>query len=154
MISETASCCCGNISALVTFSKPLAEFESRSCDCEFCVKHGAAYVSDRKGDLKIAISDFQAVSGYRHGSGAAEFWVCQACGVLVAVTHDQGDKLLGAVNARALLNYHSVTQQKVVSPKTLTQNAKTKRWGEIWFQDVTFTVAYEKNIQELTGIPG
>ncbi|MEM7283259.1 MAG: aldehyde-activating protein [Pseudomonadota bacterium] len=144
MISETASCYCGNISALVTLSRSLAEFQSRCCDCGFCTKHGAAYLSDSAGSLEIVICDADSTVGYRQGSGAAEFWVCGACGVLVAVTHDQGSKLLGAVNARALSNYHSVTKQQVVSPKTLNRDGKTTRWGEIWFQDVTITVGRRK----------
>ena len=47
MIIEPASCHCGNISVELRFSKELSAYVPRACDCDFCIKHGAATLANR-----------------------------------------------------------------------------------------------------------
>lgn len=47
-------------------------YHPRACDCDFCRKHGAAYISDPQGAVRIQVKDAQQLGRYRQGSGIAE----------------------------------------------------------------------------------
>ncbi len=42
----TGGCHCSNIRFRLESAKPPSEFAPRVCDCTFCTKHGARYISD------------------------------------------------------------------------------------------------------------
>jgi len=42
-------CHCGKVRVELTTSIRPGDFRPRACDCSFCTKHGAAYVSDPAG---------------------------------------------------------------------------------------------------------
>jgi hypothetical protein len=129
-------CYCGNIQLTVTLSRGPAALNPRACDCDFCQKHGAAYVSDPRGKLHIRIEDEREVSRFRQGSDIAELWLCRRCGVLVAALYRDADQLFGTVNVKALDCRADFAANVPVSPKSLAPEEKTKRWREIWFPDV------------------
>ena len=129
----TGGCHCGNLRVSLQLSRAAIAYSPRACDCEFCRKHGAAWVSDPEGALRIQITDDRELARYRQGSGSAEFVICRVCGVVVAVTYLARH---AAVNARALDAAFAADQ--VVSPKTLAPEDKTRRWQAVWFADVTF----------------
>lgn len=140
MNTAHASCCCGNIEVKIELSEPVSSFTPRACDCNFCTKHGAAYISDPNGKLAIQIRNPNEIVKYNHGSGIADFITCKLCGVFVAVTYYLGDQLLGSLNSRALENMSDLPEAQNVSPKLLPDTDKIGRWEQIWFQAVTIEI--------------
>jgi hypothetical protein len=112
----------------------------RACDCSFCTKHGAMYLSDAAGALRIEVREPSHLMRYRQGSGNAEMLLCQHCGVLVAVVHDEGETLYGAVNATCLANRSAFALPIVVSPAKLSAEEKIDRWKKLWFRHVQISL--------------
>ena len=129
-------CHCGNIRlAYSTHVEPSA-IEPRACDCSFCQKHGAAYISDPAGALVIAAADPRALHRYRQGSNTAEFLICDRCGVVAAVLVDHHARLYGAVNARCLDAFADFGPAVPASPQQLAASEKLARWLRLWVPDV------------------
>ena len=108
----------------------------RACDCSFCIKHGAAYVSDPAGQLQVTTADPSTVRAYRQGSEAARFQLCGECGVLVAVTFEHDARLFGAVNVTCLDARTDFGATVSASPQSLSPEAKVARWLQVWVPDV------------------
>jgi hypothetical protein len=85
MYRATGACHCGNIELEMGFSLPPDSYHPRACDCDFCRKHSAAYVSDAEGSLDIRIKSERGRATCRQGSALAEFLFCNYCGVLTCV---------------------------------------------------------------------
>jgi hypothetical protein len=129
-------CHCGQLR--VTFSTALdpAGIIPRACDCSFCQKHGAAYVSDPAGQLSVIMQSADALRRYRQGSNTAEFLLCDRCGVLVAVVFEHDARMYGAVNARSLEGPTGFGTIVPASPQLLATNEKIARWSQLWIPDV------------------
>lgn len=130
------ACHCGNIRLELELTGAPGGYSPRACDCEFCTKHAAAYVSDPEGALTIRIGDERRTARYRQGSGQAEFLLCTGCGVLVGVLYRSDGRLYAAVNAKAVRGGADFGTEQPVSPKTLAAEQKAQRWQEVWFADV------------------
>jgi hypothetical protein len=129
-------CHCGNLRVTAHLTREPREYVPRACDCDFCRKHGAAYVSDPRGSVRIRLAAEGDCSRYRQGSGSAEFLICGRCGVLVAVLHGSGGRVYATVNSRALTVGTAFPAEQPVSPQRLSANEKIRRWQEVWFADV------------------
>lgn len=134
---EQASCHCGNLSAQVAFTDNLSTYTPRACDCDFCIKNGAAYISDPEGKLDITIKNSGEVSWYKQGTKLVELLICKNCGVMVAVIYSDNGKLYAGLNSKTLVNRDYLASSQVASPKLLSPTEKIKRWKEIWFPAVT-----------------
>ena len=132
-------CHCGNIHIEVELTRVPEEYHPRACDCDFCTKHAAAYVSDPQGSLGIRIEDTDKTACYKQGSGQAEFLLCTECGTLIGVTFTEAGHLYGAVNAHIFDGGVPFGAEQAVSPKTLSAGEKAKRWQDVWFPDVSIT---------------
>ena len=139
MHQVSGGCHCGNIGVEVQLAAPPRTYRPRACDCDFCRKHGAAYVSDSKGQLAVRIKDERERSTYRQGSGQAEFLLCRNCGVLVGAFLRTGSQIHATVNVRALGDPEAFGPEQVVSPQKLSGDQKVQRWQELWFANVTMT---------------
>lgn len=139
MHTLSGGCHCGNILLEVGLPQTPASYRPRVCDCDFCVKHGAAYLSDPQGTLTLRIRDESQTGRYHQGSGQAEFLVCRNCGVLAAVLYRSERQLYGAANAKAVEGKTGFGPEQPVSPKTLSAGDKAKRWQDVWFSKVTVT---------------
>lgn len=128
-------CHCGNIAVSVALTSAPGACHPRACDCEFCRKHGAAWVSDPQGSLLIRIADASAAGHYTQGAEIAQMLLCQRCGVLVAALW-QGQALYGVVNVSALDAREEFAPAQPVSPQQLSPEAKMNRWQSIWFANV------------------
>lgn len=117
-----------------------ADLHPRACDCAFCSKHGASYLSDPHGSLHIDVKGHDALSEYRQGSESARFLLCRHCGVLVAVVFDDGTGSFGAVNSRCIDGDVAFGSPQTVSPQRLTGEEKRRRWAQLWTPGVTVTV--------------
>jgi hypothetical protein len=141
MVKTGGGCHCGNIRIQASFSQYLTAYNPRACDCDFCVKHAAAYVSDPQGSLHVAIRNELEVNRFRQGSETCEMLVCRICGVLVGAVYRESDRLFGTLNVRALDTRANFASEQPVSPKTLSVDQKLQRWRNIWFSDVLLDAA-------------
>jgi hypothetical protein len=134
--TSRGGCHCGRLRVVFSAAREPAGMLPRACDCTFCTKHGAAYVSDPGGQLSIVASGADALRRYRQGSGTAEFLLCARCGVLVAVIFDDGTRVYGAVNVRALERPADFGAAVPASPQSLTAAEKIQRWSQLWIPNV------------------
>jgi hypothetical protein len=133
----SGGCHCGNLLVRVELTRAPDTYSPRACDCDFCRKHGAAYVSDPQGALRIRISDGQFAGRYRQGSGVAELLFCRNCGVLIGALYRGEQRLYGVVNAGVLDGRDGFGAEQPVSPQRLSPGDKVTRWQNIWFADVS-----------------
>ena len=136
MHEVSGGCYCGNIRIHAALSQPLISYRPRACDCGFCGKHAAAYISDSAGRLRIQIGVEDEVNRFRQGSNTAQMMLCRICGVLVGALFDDSGRLFGTLNSRALDSCGSFGPQQSVSPQSLSAEQKVQRWRELWFADV------------------
>ena len=136
----------------VAFSTTLdpADMKPRACDCSFCQKHGAAYVSDPAGTLAISMASPDAMRRYRQGSNTADFLFCGGCGVLVAVIFEHDARIHGAVNARCLDAATRLGEFVSASPQQLSAEDKIDRWLRLWIPDVELMVDDSTRINSAT----
>ncbi|MDR0184531.1 GFA family protein [Lysobacter arvi] len=127
-------CHCGRIALDVVLSKPASEYTPRACDCSFCRKHGAAWLSDAGGSLRVRLRGEPVV--YRQGSAQADFIACAHCAVLVLVRHEHEGRVHAAVNVRALAGAAPFADEQPASPQKLAPQEKRERWTTLWFADV------------------
>jgi hypothetical protein len=124
-------CHCGALRWTFATERALAAFTPRACDCDFCTRHRAAWVSDAQGTLRIEGS--ANAKRYRQGSAQADFLSCRECGVLVAVTcPDQDGRLRGAVNRNSFDRRDLLGADAIASPQQLPAEAKLARWSQLW----------------------
>jgi len=136
----TGGCHCGKVRIEFGTSKSPGEFNPRACDCSFCLKHGASYVSDPNGRLSIEVKGSDTLGEYRQGSGSARLLVCRHCGVLVAGLYDGEGVSYGTVNSRCLEGT-SFGAPKTVSPESLTAEEKKQRWMKLWTPNVVLKIS-------------
>jgi len=125
-------CHCGHLSIELSLTQAPPSLQPRACDCAFCTKHGAAWISDPAGVLVIAARNRDALGEYRQGSGSARFLHCRDCGVLVAVMHEGEEGLRGAANVRCLDDAALFGEAVTVSPQQLAKDDKIARWVRLW----------------------
>jgi len=135
------SCHCGCLQVEFATRLSPSGINPRACDCSFCRKHGAAYISAPGGRLRIVASSATDLLTYRQGSEAARFQLCGRCGVLVAVTYAQADRLFGAVNAGCLDASIALGPRVAASPQLLGPEQKIGRWLQLWVPDVELVVS-------------
>jgi hypothetical protein len=131
----SGGCHCGNLSLSIEVTVDPKSISPRTCDCSFCVKHGASYFSDHLGTLAIEARDPQNLARYQHGSRAADFLVCRTCGVLVAVTYTENQLTYGAANANSIDSVE-FGETCISSPQSLSPSDKKMRWKDLWFPKV------------------
>ena len=129
-------CHCGQVRVAFSTALDPASIIPRACDCSFCQKHAAAYVSDSAGQLSITTRGPEALRRYQQGSSTAEFLLCDRCGVLVAVVFEHSARVYGAVNARSLEGPTGFGSPVQASPQLLTPGEKVARWLQLWVPDV------------------
>ena len=130
------SCHCGELRLSFTTAKSASDFQPRACDCSFCVKHGAAYISDPNGSLSIVQRHAGSIREYRQGSDTARFLSCKDCGVFLAVVFDHASGTYGAVNTRCLDDATGFGETLSASPQQLSRDEKISRWLALWVPHV------------------
>ena len=139
MYRATGACPCGNIEVIMELARAPESYHPRACDCDFCRKHSAAYLSDAQGSLDIRINNERGGATCRQGSALAEFLFCNYCGVLTCVLYPTEAGNYGAVNVRIVDPEVQFGEEQVVSPKVLSPQEKSSRWREVWFSCVNIT---------------
>lgn len=138
---HVGACHCGVLRVEFSLCLPPAKIVPRGCDCSFCRMHGAAYVSDPAGQLRIAIGASATPIFYRQGSESARFHLCSECGVLVAVSYAHQGQLHGAVNVACLDERADFGEPIKASPRLLSADEKIARWLQSWVPDVQMVSA-------------
>lgn len=146
MTQLKGSCHCGNVRLEIALSRAPASYQPRACDCDFCRKHGAAYISDPAGALRIETRDDGKLVRYRQGSGTAECLLCSSCGVLVGAVYRDDTRTFATVNTR-VVEGATFGNELTVSPKKLGVDEKISRWKELWFPKVSF-VSQEESVDD------
>ena len=141
LITLYGSCHCGCICVEFSTYQVPETISPRACDCSFCQKHGAAYISDPAGKIRLTIANPSVIRTYRQGSEVARFQLCGECGVLVAVAFEHVGRVYGAVNATCLDGGPVLGAAVSASPQLLSSEAKVARWLQAWVPDVQFVVA-------------
>jgi hypothetical protein len=129
-------CHCGAITLAFSTALVPASTAPRACDCSFCRAHGAAWLSDANAQLVVHAHRPEHLRRYRQGSETAQFLLCGACGVLVAVVFDEDGDTYAAVNAGCLTAREAFAPVVIASPQTLAPAEKTARWRQLWIRDV------------------
>lgn len=129
-------CHCGNITLKLGLARAPDSYEPRSCDCDFCRKHRASYISDPQGTLLVRIRNQEDSGIYRQGSGAAECLLCRNCGVLVGALYRMENALYATVNVNVIEPGTTWGAEQPVSPRKLSETDKIKRWQQLWFPGV------------------
>ena len=124
-------CHCGAIRLELHSALPVENLTPRACDCSFCQRHAAAYVSDPQGRLHLTV-DAEALLEYRQGSQQAHFLLCRTCGVLVAALLHAEQGVFATVNARCLQAWPRFPAAQVASPQQLSAEEKRARWLRLW----------------------
>ncbi|MBV8679355.1 MAG: aldehyde-activating protein [Aquitalea sp.] len=137
MVQLDGACHCGTITLHVQLASPAGSYTPRACDCDFCSKHGASYVSDPQGSVRITVAESGRLNRYRQGSQTAEFLLCAHCGVLLGVQYQESGLLYLSINSRVLDNNPPFPPPQSASPKLLSPQEKTQRWKALWFRDCT-----------------
>lgn len=132
----TGSCHCGNVDLSMALTRAPAGLAPRVCDCDFCRKHGASYLSDPEGTLVVEVRDPDALVCYRQGSGQAQMLVCGVCGVLIGALFETGEDRFAAINVRTVDGGVRFGDGQPVSPQRLAPEEKTERWEKLWFSEV------------------
>jgi hypothetical protein len=140
MYSLSGGCHCGNVRVDLELAREPATYRPRACDCDFCRKHAAAYLSDPQGTLTIRLRDASNTGSYRQGNSLAECLFCKNCGVLVGAIYRSGDRVIGVVNVKAIEGGTNFGMEQPVSPKALSGEEKIARWQDIWFSNVTIAI--------------
>jgi hypothetical protein len=130
------SCHCGRLGLVFSTALDAAQLQPRACDCSFCRKHGAAYISDPAGRLAIDAAEPGALREYRQGSHTARLLLCGYCGVVMGVVFDDGGRTYGAVNASCLDSGLALAEAVIASPQKLSAAEKVERWRQLWVPDV------------------
>ena len=125
-------CHCGGVEAAFATQRDPATLHPRACDCSYCRKHGAAWLSDAEGELLVTAAADANLREYRQGSGNARFLLCGDCGVLVAVVFADGNGLLGAMNAGCLVDGTPLGDATRASPQALAADDRIARWRKLW----------------------
>jgi len=137
MHTARGGCYCGNIRLELSLTQEPGHYRPRACDCGFCRKHGAAYLSDPEGSLAIRIDDPSRTATFRQGNELAEMLLCGRCGVLVGALYRSDAGIYATVNAKAIDGAAAeFGNEQPVSPKQLSGEEKTLRWKKLWFSNV------------------
>ena len=137
MYDIKANCHCGNVQVAIGLTREPRSYQPRACDCSFCQRHAAAYISDAEGSLTFQVKDPQLLGSYKQGSNTADFLICRNCGVLIGVAYREGDETYAALNARILAGSVSLGSEVTASPQKLGASEKVGRWKKLWFKSVT-----------------
>jgi hypothetical protein len=95
-------CHCGAIRVELLSDRPPKEQALGACQCSFCRKHNARAFSDPGARVTLTAADPKQLQRYAFGLGTSEQVICRRCGVYVAMTLIDGDRVWSVINVDAL----------------------------------------------------
>ncbi len=97
----SGQCHCGKLTASFETQKTPAALGVRTCQCDFCRRHGAVNISDPDGEVTIDCAP-KDVERYSFALRTADFLICKSCGVYVAAVMGEGDSIVSTLNVVGL----------------------------------------------------
>ncbi len=125
------SCNCNQWQVEVEVTKPLGDFNPRSCDCDYCKNSPSVIISEPNMRIDLAGGE---ITINRNGDQLANFYYCDSCNDLLAVGCDLNSQLRGAVNANLLRDANQLGKTIEIQPRLLSADEKIDRWGRLWGQ--------------------
>jgi len=97
----SGQCHCGKLKASFETKKTPQELGVRTCQCEFCQRHGAMNISDPQGEVIIEAAP-EDLLRYRFALKTADFLICRHCGVYIAAVTGEGAEVRSTLNVAGL----------------------------------------------------
>lgn len=95
------SCHCGKLKASFETQKTPRELGVRTCQCDFCRRHGAVNISDPDGAVVVDAAE-RDLHRYRFALRTADFLICKECGVYIAAVIGEGENIRSTINVVGL----------------------------------------------------
>ena len=95
-------CHCGAIRVELATKRPPEQQILGACQCSFCRKHNARALSDAKAHVTLTTADPLALQRYAFGLRTSEQIICRRCGVYVAMTLAEEERVWSVINVDAL----------------------------------------------------
>ena len=95
-------CHCGAIRVELSTDRRPQDQVLGACQCSFCRKHNARAFSDPKAHVTLTAAEPRQLQRYTFGLRTSEQIICRRCGVYVAMTLVEGERVWSVVNADTL----------------------------------------------------
>lgn len=138
-MSLQGSCRCRNI--LLHWQCRDYSLVPRACQCAYCVRQHAAWVSKSGTALHAVIHDPRQHRVVEQGPAGAQFHECAHCNDVVLVTADIDGELYGAANARCVVNPRGFQNAVPGDTTALSVAAKRERWRLNWCSPLSIRIA-------------
>lgn len=100
----SGQCHCGNINYQFTWPGSGQRIPVRACECTYCQKRGAVWISNPDGTLDVKVTEPQSMHHYQFGHQTATFHICGRCGIVVMASCDIDDATYAVVNVNTFEN--------------------------------------------------
>jgi len=97
----SGQCHCGKLKTSFETQKTPQQLGVRTCQCDFCRRHGAVNISDPDGEVVIDAKADDVIR-YRFALRTADFLICKHCGVYVAAVTGEGANIRSTLNVAGL----------------------------------------------------
>src|SRR5277367_2301194 len=98
----TGQCHCGAIRVALESDRPPESQVLGACQCSFCRKHNARAFSDPRAHVTLTAVEPKQLQRYAFGLITAEQIICRRCGVYVAMTLSEADRVWSVINVDTL----------------------------------------------------
>jgi hypothetical protein len=142
----SGSCHCGKLNVSFETKKTPQQLGVRTCQCDFCRRHGAVNISDPEGDVVIDAAAGDLLR-YRFALRTADFLICRHCGVYVAAVIGETPGIRSTINvaglrmqeflgiAEAPMDYGAETTDDRIA-------RRSKKWTPTRFTDKSLNSSY------------
>ena len=98
----TGQCHCGAIRVELQSDRPPESQVLGACQCSFCRKHNARAFSDPRAHVTLTAVDPKQLQRYAFGLRTADQIICRRCGVYVAMTLLDAERVWSVINVDTL----------------------------------------------------
>src|SRR5712692_4498258 len=102
MMKHSGSCHCGAIRVELRSERQPQEQVIGACQCSFCRKHNARTFSDPNAFVTLTAHEPEHLRRYEFGLKTSEQIICGRCGVYVAMTIIDAERVLSVINIDVL----------------------------------------------------
>ena len=135
MNSYEGGCSCKNIVISLFLDSELSQYTPRACQCSYCKKKNAAYISFPDWKLEVKIKNSVHINKFRFSTRTADFVSCKICDELIYVVSKIGNKNYSVVNITAFKNVQFPDPVKTDFDSEL-QSERIIRRKSNWISDV------------------
>ncbi|MGD8325938.1 MAG: hypothetical protein PVF65_03390 [Sphingomonadales bacterium] len=133
-----SNCHCGNIQLVFHTNKQTQDFTPRTCQCSHCRGHGANWISDPEGEVRLKFQNPEDVNSYQFGHKTADFILCKNCGVLMISICEIDGRKRGGLNSTATTNIDFPSEPVNTHLGSETIEGRLERRAKNWIGNVIF----------------